>query len=222
MWVCPHSPYDHHDLIFARKGGRYWEIEATSDGVAIQCIEGYPCDERLQLVRRLELPSRHISGPNFDWLAELVVKPRTWKHFGLNGYLTHVSVEIDRDGRVHWNTERNTQFVMPGPTILDTYNASLHPSPWITLQEREIVVPYLHLMAVCSLFPLLWGSLAVRRTIRSWRRMRRGLCVRCGYDLRESPERCPECGMEAKVKALRTVGQSSRVEHLDAAGKPAG
>src|SRR5262245_2747467 len=44
---------------------------------------------------------------------------------------------------------------------------------------------------------LLSGILPVRavfRMVRSRRRQHRGLCQRCGYDLRASTGKCPECG----------------------------
>jgi hypothetical protein len=37
-------------------------------------------------------------------------------------------------------------------------------------------------------------ALMISRFVRVRRRRLRGLCLNCGYDLRFSPQRCPECG----------------------------
>jgi len=41
---------------------------------------------------------------------------------------------------------------------------------------------------------LILPGFKLRTLIRRGRRIADGKCVRCGYDLRASPERCPECG----------------------------
>ena len=41
---------------------------------------------------------------------------------------------------------------------------------------------------------IVFGCLALRSRSESDRRTRLGLCPKCGYDLRATPDRCPECG----------------------------
>lgn len=53
----------------------------------------------------------------------------------------------------------------------------------------------------------LFVAAAILPTVELWRRLRRrhlqpGLCKKCGYDLRGTPRRCPECGaVPAEAKA---------------------
>jgi hypothetical protein len=58
----------------------------------------------------------------------------------------------------------------------------------------EFAIPWwLFLMFLLAL-PLWTATGAIRRK----RRMGRGVCVKCGYDLRATPGRCPECGTVVK------------------------
>ena len=55
---------------------------------------------------------------------------------------------------------------------------------------RVLVVPYWFVLLVTAAAPAYW--LGVTRRTR--RRTARGECLGCGYDLRASTGRCPECG----------------------------
>jgi hypothetical protein len=47
--------------------------------------------------------------------------------------------------------------------------------------------------AVLPILSIPWTIAAMRRRRRT-AALRRGVCASCGYDLRATPERCPECG----------------------------
>jgi hypothetical protein len=53
-----------------------------------------------------------------------------------------------------------------------------------------LIVPYWALVIPLAILPLT----GFRKAITRMRRKRRGQCLTCGYDLRHTSERCPECG----------------------------
>jgi len=92
--------------------------------------------------------------------------------------------EVQVGGRVLWSRKSLPDDV-PADVLVDV--------------QRRTVAHY----AVLAPPTLLLGGgllLAARRLDRDARRVA-GQCVRCGYDVRASPERCPECGLEMTTSA---------------------
>ena len=65
---------------------------------------------------------------------------------------------------------------------------------WLFLSGWEVRCPHTYLMALTAPLPLVVIPVWLMRRLGRRRRFRAGLCVGCGYDVRASAERCPECG----------------------------
>jgi hypothetical protein len=103
----------------------------------------------------------------------------------------------------------STPFKMTGDpppylrTVMRWLGSSRHVVPHFGFTQGRVIVGYMMLrldVRVIS-FPLWWVLSAVAffpmfRLAVALRRHKRlsGLCSSCGYDLRATPDRCPECG----------------------------
>ena len=76
------------------------------------------------------------------------------------------------------------------PGALQTDTSSDGPYRYVFSHAH---VPYWFVLVVLSAPCWLWLARTRVRRIRA-RRARLGQCTHCGYDLRATPERCPECG----------------------------
>ena len=81
----------------------------------------------------------------------------------------------------------------PPPHSVLAFGWESRPSPSTpTIWFRRVTVPYAFAIVLFA-FP---ATLALAGSIRNRRRRRAGCCVACGYDLRASLARCPECGLK--------------------------
>lgn len=69
-----------------------------------------------------------------------------------------------------------------------------------TFSHASIGLPHWFLLLLLAI-PM---ALTLRRRFRKARYIRDSLCEKCGYDVRHSPERCPECGNPAMNRQLLT------------------
>jgi hypothetical protein len=91
---------------------------------------------------------------------------------------------------------RKREFALAGVHVIE---GDWREGGWLSAKEppmpyRAWVVPYWLIALAFATPPGWWLAKRVRRR----RRFKAGLCVACGYDLRASPERCPECGTPSK------------------------
>jgi hypothetical protein len=111
--------------------------------------------------------------------------PRT----GWDGFIASLSPERPYLKYVRFNSYSNPQTTLGFAFLESTFGEAngLHGA------KKTVMVPFYAVTLAFLVIPILW---AIRRW--RWRKKSDGFCDRCGYDLRATPERCPECGTLSK------------------------
>lgn len=96
-------------------------------------------------------------------------------------------------GHINWEAPRRTFWERRGFAVWD----SGWMSSFADSRDHNWGAPIWPAVALFAIPPVL----AARRFVRRWRRHGAGRCAACGYDLRATPERCPECGTASSALA---------------------
>ena len=130
-----------------------------------------------------------MSGRVFTALAGvalllLAATPGLWLACGPRGQ--HWIYTFDSRGAGGVVTQHNLDLTLSGGLAFGWY-----ANDWKTWSYRQLTVPWWAVGAAAAILPAIWSVRLRRRAVMMASRTH---CRRCGYDLRATPDRCPECG----------------------------
>ena len=82
--------------------------------------------------------------------------------------------------------------VLASATFVRIALNSNRASPYLPLGTGNLIVVGAVVIGLVAAY--LRSRHQLKRDLDRWERKNRGYCIHCGYDLRATPKRCPECG----------------------------
>jgi hypothetical protein len=174
---------------FTTPGGTLWQATAWGRRISLRRVQRWPDRQPPRRVR-IDAGQPVEAGVSLIIGGPPGVHCSGWRGFGLVAVWGTVSLPLRADG---------TTFPLGYPLgRIDREAAGMAPP----MPFHEVHIPLWMATGLAGLLPMARLGFRVRSAVRRSRRRRCGLCPACGYDLRATPGRCPECGMAASVSSV--------------------
>ena len=163
-------------FVFALRGGPFVAVTNRADGMYVDIVQNWP--ERAIHYRRA-VPDADIG----ELYASFTEFHASGEYLGVKWSIGNFSVAMSNGHVPICRANENVWYLV---SSADT---------WLIRRGAQISAPPSYFAVVLALLPALRISLAMRTALVMRTRRNRGLCQACGYNLRATPDRCPECGI---------------------------
>jgi hypothetical protein len=186
LWVREDTEY----IEITTKRGTYWQLYSIR-GIGLMRVANWPEEPRVAWVWARRAAPHHMA--NFTFRGS-EAKPEGGTALGISLFHGTICVVVDDDG------------VIRGPPYLSGLTVGQYPlsSP---LPFWNVEAPYWLALLAFGCLPVWQVSRATVPVLIGRWRSRRCLCPSCGYDLRATPDRCPECGAVPDSAGVEKVGR---------------
>jgi hypothetical protein len=178
LWLRSGTIYE---TVYVRTGAWFWQASSVKGSITVCRYRGWPSPPAY---RHEIVDHNPLKGVGPVFAVQFAGASRSeWKCGPAEGEYGTTRVAVGPDGFVQWNTPAV-------PILQSTFRARFSP----LMRFWSVTLCYWAILGTL-LLPLAGQGIA---SILIWMagrsRRARGLCPKCGYDLRESPFQCPECG----------------------------
>jgi hypothetical protein len=179
-----------------------WMVSAAILALSVAvCVRSFVAPEQFQFNRWRPVVSvgMPVSGPNTG-------KGFSEQDLLISSYYGLLWIQYEQPDAMIWNPVRGNERLIthhtsfggftPGLMWSGTFLGFLYKPLPITFKPKDgyiLLIPYWPVILLASIMPTM-------ELLRRRRRLRElsGKCQRCGYDLRASTDRCPECGEQKR------------------------
>ena len=175
LWV--RSRTFHESLHAGNKSGSLWMLSSRGEGLRLARVLSWPTTEKFTFTRY-----RRGSMPSL--IALDGIRTVHWERLGVS---------------VHYGTATTRLDMFSPDTLVLTGDRNPFYDTSLPMRYWAATVPHWQIAILFGLLPSLIVAVYVGRKLRTHHREKRRLCPKCGYDLRATPNRCPECATVRKM-----------------------